>query len=280
MSRVALNVTQNHLDRHHTFETVRRRQGAHLREPAPGRSRDSECRRSRVPSRYARRTPPARSSGSAAGTRSSPARRCAATSWCSHGKLLMTRGRSADPRPAQHRECAGGIAGRVARGRSAGSDRGRGAHVQGGGASPGVCAQRWTESISTTIRRPPAWTPRSRRSTRFRGGLWMILGGKDKGLDYRALREPLAAKAHAALLIGAAAGKIAERAGGRCAAGRSGDAGCRGGVRVRARRRRAIPSCSRRLRQLRPVQKLRASRRGFQANRESAAGKELIWRRN
>ena len=43
----------------------------------------------------------------------------------------------------------------------------------------------------------------------FSGGLWVILGGKDKGLDYAALREPLAAKAHAALLIGAAAGKIA-----------------------------------------------------------------------
>ena len=42
----------------------------------------------------------------------------------------------------------------------------------------------------------------------FAGGLWVILGGKDKGLDYTLLREPLAAKAHAALLIGAAAGKI------------------------------------------------------------------------
>ena len=37
----------------------------------------------------------------------------------------------------------------------------------------------------------------------------MILGGKDKGLDYSALRESLAARAHAALLIGAAAKKIA-----------------------------------------------------------------------
>ena len=43
----------------------------------------------------------------------------------------------------------------------------------------------------------------------FPGGLWIILGGKDKGLDYSLLREPLAAKAHAALLIGAAAEKIA-----------------------------------------------------------------------
>jgi len=43
----------------------------------------------------------------------------------------------------------------------------------------------------------------------FPGGLWVILGGKDKGLDYEALRDPLAARARAALLIGAAAGKIA-----------------------------------------------------------------------
>jgi UDP-N-acetylmuramoylalanine--D-glutamate ligase len=45
----------------------------------------------------------------------------------------------------------------------------------------------------------------------FPGGLWIILGGKDKGLDYSVLREPLAAKAHAALLIGAAAAKIASQ---------------------------------------------------------------------
>jgi len=45
----------------------------------------------------------------------------------------------------------------------------------------------------------------------FPGGLWVILGGKDKGLEYSALREPLAAKANAALLIGAAAPKIAEQ---------------------------------------------------------------------
>ena len=43
----------------------------------------------------------------------------------------------------------------------------------------------------------------------FTGGLWVILGGKDKGLVYAPLRAPLAAKAHAVLLIGAAAGKIA-----------------------------------------------------------------------
>jgi UDP-N-acetylmuramoylalanine--D-glutamate ligase len=42
----------------------------------------------------------------------------------------------------------------------------------------------------------------------FPGGLWVILGGKDKNSDYSALAEPLQEKAHAALLIGAAAEKI------------------------------------------------------------------------
>jgi UDP-N-acetylmuramoylalanine--D-glutamate ligase len=44
----------------------------------------------------------------------------------------------------------------------------------------------------------------------FEGNLWVILGGKDKGSDYRPLREPLREKAKAALLIGMAAGRIAE----------------------------------------------------------------------
>lgn len=43
----------------------------------------------------------------------------------------------------------------------------------------------------------------------FAGNLWVILGGKDKGSDYTALRERLHRKAHAALLIGSAAEKIA-----------------------------------------------------------------------
>jgi len=42
----------------------------------------------------------------------------------------------------------------------------------------------------------------------FPGGLWIILGGKDKDSDYTLLREPLRAKARAVLLIGAAARKI------------------------------------------------------------------------
>jgi UDP-N-acetylmuramoylalanine--D-glutamate ligase len=47
----------------------------------------------------------------------------------------------------------------------------------------------------------------------FPGGLWIILGGKDKDSDFTVLREPLRAKACAALLIGAAAPKIARQLG-------------------------------------------------------------------
>ncbi|MFN7939924.1 MAG: UDP-N-acetylmuramoyl-L-alanine--D-glutamate ligase [Bryobacteraceae bacterium] len=43
----------------------------------------------------------------------------------------------------------------------------------------------------------------------FDGGLWIILGGKDKGSDYRPLAAALEGKCRGALLIGAAAEKIA-----------------------------------------------------------------------
>jgi UDP-N-acetylmuramoylalanine--D-glutamate ligase len=45
----------------------------------------------------------------------------------------------------------------------------------------------------------------------FAGGLWVILGGKDKGSDYTVLRGPLSQKARAVMLIGAAAAKIREQ---------------------------------------------------------------------
>ena len=42
----------------------------------------------------------------------------------------------------------------------------------------------------------------------FENGLWVIMGGTDKGSDYTVMREKLHAKANAVLLIGAAAEKI------------------------------------------------------------------------
>jgi UDP-N-acetylmuramoylalanine--D-glutamate ligase len=48
----------------------------------------------------------------------------------------------------------------------------------------------------------------------FSGGLWVILGGQDKGAPYTPLRQLLREKARAALLIGAAAPLIAAQLGG------------------------------------------------------------------
>jgi len=47
----------------------------------------------------------------------------------------------------------------------------------------------------------------------FEGGLWVILGGKDKGSDYRLLRCPLQDRARGVLLIGAASAKIRDHLG-------------------------------------------------------------------
>jgi UDP-N-acetylmuramoylalanine--D-glutamate ligase len=44
----------------------------------------------------------------------------------------------------------------------------------------------------------------------FPGHIWIILGGKDKGSDYRPMRDPLEKKAKEVLLIGAAAERIEE----------------------------------------------------------------------
>ncbi|MGH9718952.1 MAG: UDP-N-acetylmuramoyl-L-alanine--D-glutamate ligase [Bryobacteraceae bacterium] len=49
----------------------------------------------------------------------------------------------------------------------------------------------------------------------FEGRLWVILGGKDKGSDYTTLTPQLKRKAHAALLIGAAAKIIETQLGGQ-----------------------------------------------------------------
>ena len=48
----------------------------------------------------------------------------------------------------------------------------------------------------------------------FDGGLWLILGGRDKDSDYRALAPALRGKLRQALLIGEAAAKIREHLGG------------------------------------------------------------------
>ena len=71
------------------------------------------------------------------------------------------------------------------------ADRGGRANVSRRRASPGTGAQHRTASPTTTI-------PRHQRRRHlkaidaFPGGLWIILGGKDKNSDYTVLRDPLA----------------------------------------------------------------------------------------
>ena len=59
----------------------------------------------------------------------------------------------------------------------------------------------------------------------FDNGLWIILGGKDKGSSYAPLRHPLEAKARGVLLIGAASEKIAAELSGTLALIRCGSIG-------------------------------------------------------
>ena len=104
----------------------------------------------------------------------------------------------------------------------------------------------------------------------FDGNLWVILGGKDKGSDYTLMRDKLRDKAHAALLIGAAADKIASQLEGAAPLIRCGtldravaeaSANARPGDIVAARAR---------MFQLRSVSELRTTRAGFQTTREGS----------
>ena len=52
------------------------------------------------------------------------------------------------------------------------------------------------------------WMRRLKAIAAFEGGLWVILGGKDKNSDYAPLAAPLREKARGVLLIGSAALKI------------------------------------------------------------------------
>ncbi len=137
---LALNVTQNHLDRHHTFENYAAAKGRLFENQRPGDYRGSECRRSGLRGlrgadrRHAR-------SGSAAAARWSRARSLCSDKLVLDGKLLMQAGEIPDSRPPQCRERAGRWHRRGARRRVARGDRGRGAHVPSRGAPAGIRAR-------------------------------------------------------------------------------------------------------------------------------------------
>jgi UDP-N-acetylmuramoylalanine--D-glutamate ligase len=205
---VALNVTQNHLDRHHTFANYAAAKGRLFETQRPGafavlNADDPTC------VSYAART--AASPLWFSSTRAvTPGVWLAGSEIRFDGELLMTAGDI--PIRGRHNienSMAAAAAARLA-----------------GASLPSIAAAIRTfqavehrlefvrklngvdfyndskaTSVDATLKALDA----------FSGGLWVILGGKDKGLDYTVLRAPLSEKAHAVLLIGAASSKIARQ---------------------------------------------------------------------
>ncbi len=204
---LGLNVTQNHLDRHHTFENYAAAKGRLFETQRAGdfavlNAEDPVC------VEYARRTAAAVQWFS--GLRKvTPGAHLCADKLVVDGKLLMTAGEI--PIRGRH-NIENVLAASIAAARAGLSHEAIAAAVRTFRAVEhrlefvrnvsGIDFYNDSKatSVDATLKALDA----------FSGGLWVILGGKDKGLNYAALREPLKAKAHAALLIGAAAGKIAE----------------------------------------------------------------------
>jgi len=204
---VMLNVTQNHLDRHHTFENYAAAKGRIFENQRPEdlavlNADDAMC------AVYARQTA-ARVEWFSSARKVEPGAALCGDQLMLHGKLLMSAGEV--PIRGQHN-----LENVMAAGLAASH-----AGVERAAIAAAVRTFRAVEhrlefvcringidfyndskatSVDATLKALDA----------FGGNLWVILGGKDKGLDYRALRGPLAQKAKAALLIGAAAGKIGQ----------------------------------------------------------------------
>ncbi len=203
-------MTQNHLDRHHTFENYVNAKARLFETQGARRSRGAERRRSGHcdASQNERRRRPF---GSAARTSNRGVARRRRDS--AGGRSASERSRPAAARPAQLRKRdGGGVDGAIAPAPVCRKSQARQPPSLPSSIASNLSATS-PASLITTIPKLPAWTPRSKRSMRFDGGLWIILGGKDKDSDYTVLREPLRAKARAALLIGAAAPKIARHLG-------------------------------------------------------------------
>ena len=202
---LALNVTQNHLDRHHTFENYAAAKGRIFENQRPEdlavlNAEDPAC------VAYASRT-------KAAVEWFSGARLVAPGAFLSgeglmlHGELLMP----AAGLPIRGRHNAENVlAASLAAARAGVAPQAIAAAVRTFHAVEhrlefvrqisGI--DFYNDSKATSV------DATLKALSAFPSGLWVILGGKDKGLDYTVLREPLAARARAVLLIGAAAAKI------------------------------------------------------------------------
>jgi UDP-N-acetylmuramoylalanine--D-glutamate ligase len=200
---LALNVTQNHLDRHHTFERYAAAKGRLFETMRAGdiailNADDPVC------AGYASHTA-ARVEWFSGRHKVEPGASLCADKLILDGKLLMGAGEI----PIRGRHNVENVLAAAVAAARAGVDRAAAVRTfqavehrlefvrQVSGID--FYNDSKATSVDATLKAVDA----------FPGGLWVILGGKDKGLDYSVLREPLAARAHAALLIGAAARKIA-----------------------------------------------------------------------
>jgi UDP-N-acetylmuramoylalanine--D-glutamate ligase len=205
---LALNVTQNHLDRHHTFENYAAAKGRLFETMRPGdfavlNAEDPVC------VAYAEHTAAAPQWFSSK-RKVTPGASLCADKLILDGKLLMEAGEI--PIRGRH-NVENVLAAAIAAARAGVSREQIAAAVRTFRAVEhrlefvrnlsGIDFYNDSKatSVDATLKAIDA----------FAGGLWVILGGKDKGLDYSLLRAPLAAKAHAAVLIGAAAPKIADQ---------------------------------------------------------------------
>jgi len=205
---LALNVTQNHLDRHHTFENYAAAKGRLFETMRAGdfavlNAEDSVC------AKYAGRTA-ATVEWFSSKRKVKPGACLCSDKLVLDGKLLMEA--SEIPIRGRH-NVENVLAAAIAAAR---------AGVTHEAIRAAVRTFRAVEHRLEFVRRvsgvdfyndskATSVDATLKALEAFAGNLWVILGGKDKGLDYSQLRAALGAKAHAALLIGAAAAKIAEQ---------------------------------------------------------------------
>ncbi len=204
---VCLNVTQNHLDRHHTFENYAAAKGNLFRSQQPGdyavlNADDETCRS------FAALTP-------------------AQAVWFTGREIEHLMPLSEVPIPGMHNAenvmaaaAAAGIAG-VSKPQIAAAVKTFKAvehRLEFVAEINGV--RFYNDSKATSV------DATLKALDSFPGDLWVILGGKDKGSDYTALRDLLHRKAKVALLIGAAAEKIASQIEGATTLVRSGTLDC------------------------------------------------------
>jgi UDP-N-acetylmuramoylalanine--D-glutamate ligase len=203
---LALNVTQNHLDRHHTFENYAAAKGRLFETQRAGdeailNREDATC------ATYAKLTPGHVNWFSSIHE---------ADAWLRHDELLLDGKAlmSAAEVPIRGRHNIENVLGAALAAARAG--------VSHDAIATAVRTFRAVEHRLEFVRKvdgidfyndskATSVDATLKALDAFQGGLWVILGGKDKGLDYAPLRAPLTQKARGVLLIGAAAAKIEEQ---------------------------------------------------------------------